>query len=109
MPSTADAVAGDAPGKQSEAGRSTDHAVRRSQAREGLAADAGDGEPTPEPTLVLGYTCADPALKGFPNREFQRQAEEISAECARRGLSLVQIVHEREPRRGGALQRPALA
>jgi peptidoglycan hydrolase-like protein with peptidoglycan-binding domain/DNA invertase Pin-like site-specific DNA recombinase len=68
-----------------------------------------NGDPTADPTRVFGYACVDPAVNGSIHRELQRQAQEISVECARRGLSLVEIVHEREPRRGGALQRPALA
>lgn len=40
--------------------------------------------------------------------EFQRQAERIASECAQRGLLLVTLLREREPRHQWALERPSL-
>jgi DNA invertase Pin-like site-specific DNA recombinase len=60
------------------------------------------------PTPVFGYACVDPQPHDLPTGEFGRQAEEIAAECDRRGLALLQVVREREPRRGSPLERPGL-
>jgi DNA invertase Pin-like site-specific DNA recombinase len=39
----------------------------------------------------------------------RRQADTIESECQRLGLSLCELVREREPRRGRGLERPGLA
>jgi DNA invertase Pin-like site-specific DNA recombinase len=57
---------------------------------------------------VLGYASAYARRGEYSNRDFERQAEEISGECARRGLSLLGIVREREPEHQRALERPGL-
>jgi DNA invertase Pin-like site-specific DNA recombinase len=41
-------------------------------------------------------------------REVRLQEEAIGSECERRGLSLLEVVREREPQRGRALDRPGL-
>ncbi len=57
---------------------------------------------------VLGY-ASDPGIPGATRRELARQAELIAQECERRGLELVEVVHEREPTSGKASSRPGLA
>jgi DNA invertase Pin-like site-specific DNA recombinase len=57
---------------------------------------------------VLGYASAAAQPGERCDGEFQRQAEIIAAECARRGLSLVRLIREREPQHQRALERPAL-
>ncbi len=74
---------------------------------------AGKSVPTaeghrPNPTPVLGYASVDPQLDGATRRDLRRQVEAISSECRRRRLGLLELVREREPRRGSPLDRPAL-
>lgn len=57
---------------------------------------------------VLGYASVDPDAEESLNREFQRQMDRIAAECDRRGLSLLEVVRERKPKRGHVLGRPGL-
>jgi DNA invertase Pin-like site-specific DNA recombinase len=57
--------------------------------------------------LMLGYASWD-GRDGAHPRDFRRQADQIAAECGRLGVTLVQLVREREPRRGRALARPGL-
>ena len=67
------------------------------------------GEPRrPVGARVIGY--ASVAVEPGERRaeEFQRQAERIASECAQRGLSLVTLLREREPRHQRALERPSL-
>lgn len=59
-------------------------------------------------TWVLGYASVDPEQEGYANGDFRRQEEKIASECERRGVSLLGIVREREPKRGPALRRPGL-
>jgi DNA invertase Pin-like site-specific DNA recombinase len=56
---------------------------------------------------IAGYGSWD-GRGGVHAPEFRGQAEQISAECKRLGLTLVELVREREPRRGRALERPGL-
>jgi peptidoglycan hydrolase-like protein with peptidoglycan-binding domain/DNA invertase Pin-like site-specific DNA recombinase len=57
---------------------------------------------------MLGYAIV-PAPVGEVNRaELIEQAEVITGECARRGLELLELVREREPRNGKGLERPGL-
>lgn len=54
---------------------------------------------------MVGYA----SLTDHPDQgELGSQTRKIAAACALRGLSLVEIAHEREPRRGQALARPGL-
>jgi DNA invertase Pin-like site-specific DNA recombinase len=56
---------------------------------------------------MVGY--ANPApVGGGANGDLRSQAHKIALACAQRGLSVLEIVHEREPRRGQALARPGL-
>jgi DNA invertase Pin-like site-specific DNA recombinase len=57
---------------------------------------------------VLGYASAYAPPGEYCDGDFQRQAEEISGECERRGLALLGIVREREPEHLRALERPGL-
>jgi DNA invertase Pin-like site-specific DNA recombinase len=57
---------------------------------------------------VLGYTSS--ASRGdAAQRELARQSELIVRDCERRGLDLIEVVHEREPARGNAWSRPGLS
>jgi DNA invertase Pin-like site-specific DNA recombinase len=60
------------------------------------------------PIPVIGYASGD-AQRGHNWRpDLRTQAETIAADCESRGLSLMELVHEREPQRGSALDRPGL-
>ena len=57
---------------------------------------------------MLGYAVVSAPQGGVNGRELTAQAELIAAECERRGLELVELVREREPRNGKGLHRPGL-
>jgi len=57
---------------------------------------------------VLGYAVGDVRPGDAPGRDIKAQAERIAVACEGRGLSLMQLVREREPARGSALERPGL-
>jgi DNA invertase Pin-like site-specific DNA recombinase len=57
---------------------------------------------------VVGYTSARGGASKA-REELERQAELIAQDCGRRGLELIEVVHEREPVNGKALSRPGLA
>jgi DNA invertase Pin-like site-specific DNA recombinase len=59
-------------------------------------------------TAVLGYTSVDAANPEDPKRDLRRQARQIAVECERRGLVLVQVVHDRVSPRQRSLDRPGL-
>jgi DNA invertase Pin-like site-specific DNA recombinase len=56
---------------------------------------------------MFGYASWD-GRNGVHARDFRGQAEQIASECNRLGLKLLEIVREREPQRGRALERPGL-
>ena len=58
-------------------------------------------------TPVLGYTTGTGGAE-VSRRELVYQAEMIAEECERRGLDLVEVVHDREPVSGKASNRPGL-
>ncbi len=64
--------------------------------------------PAERARLMLGYASWD-GHDGVQARDFRGQAEQIAAECCRLGATLLQLVREREPDSGRALQRPGLA
>lgn len=63
--------------------------------------------PGPAAPLMLGYASWD-GRDGVHARDLRVQAQLIAGECGRLGVTLVQLVREREPRSGRALQRPGL-
>ena len=70
------------------------------------------GNPALEPQCgaipVVGYASVAAGDGGSSNGDLRAQAERILTACARRGLSLVEVVREREPTRGHAFERPGL-
>jgi DNA invertase Pin-like site-specific DNA recombinase len=67
-----------------------------------LAAENAAGQP------VLGYASVPPTTFGRQKKEIHAQLEAIASACRQRRLVLIDVVREREPDRGKALQRPAL-
>jgi DNA invertase Pin-like site-specific DNA recombinase len=67
-----------------------------------LAAENAAGQP------VLGYASIPPTALGRQKKEIDAQLEAIASACRQRRLVLVDVIREREPDRGKALQRPAL-
>jgi DNA invertase Pin-like site-specific DNA recombinase len=59
------------------------------------------------PSPILGYASWD-GRNGVHASAFRAQAEEIASECNRLDLRLLELVREREPQRGRALDRPGL-
>lgn len=59
-------------------------------------------------TPVLGYTSG-PWGAGAAQRDRERQAQIIARGCDRRGLELIDVVHECVPANGKARTRPGLA
>jgi DNA invertase Pin-like site-specific DNA recombinase len=57
---------------------------------------------------MLGYAVVAAPAGSVNGRELTAQAESIAAECERRGLALLELVREREPRNGKGLKRPGL-
>jgi DNA invertase Pin-like site-specific DNA recombinase len=69
------------------------------------AAPVPDG---PADTPMLGYAIVSAPEGSVDRGELGEQAEEIAGECRRRGLELLELVREREPRNGKGLERPGL-
>jgi DNA invertase Pin-like site-specific DNA recombinase len=57
---------------------------------------------------VVGYASIPGGGGPRANGDLRSQTASIVSACARRGLSLVEVVREREPTRGHALDRPGL-
>jgi DNA invertase Pin-like site-specific DNA recombinase len=57
---------------------------------------------------VLGYVTVTGPDEGRSSAEPEAQREQIKTACALRSLPLLEIVHEREPRRSNAMTRPGL-
>ena len=72
-------------------------------ASEPAVAANGNGELT-----VLGYVVIPDSEAGVARIELGRQADVIARECRRRGLGLLELVRDREPRNGKGLDRPGL-
>jgi DNA invertase Pin-like site-specific DNA recombinase len=64
--------------------------------------------PPHEARPLLGYASWD-GRHGVQARDFREQSQQIAAECGRLRVSLIQLVREREPQSGRAVQRPGLA
>jgi DNA invertase Pin-like site-specific DNA recombinase len=62
----------------------------------------------PAGTPMLGYAIVSGPEDSVANGRLGEQAEEIADECGRRGLELLELVREREPRNCKGLQRPGL-
>jgi DNA invertase Pin-like site-specific DNA recombinase len=62
----------------------------------------------PDDTPMLGYAIVSAPEGSVDRGELGEQAEEIAGECRRRGLELLELVREREPRNGKGLERPGL-
>jgi DNA invertase Pin-like site-specific DNA recombinase len=65
-------------------------------------------QPATEGPPVLGYATVPRVALGRHRDELTAQLEAIRSECRRRGFVLVDVVREREPDHGKALQRPGL-
>jgi peptidoglycan hydrolase-like protein with peptidoglycan-binding domain/DNA invertase Pin-like site-specific DNA recombinase len=80
----------------------------QSSADRGTASDAGAaataGSAGRPEVPVIGYVRA--SAESVNGHELKTQAEVIARECARRGLALLQVVHEREPDKAKAHNRP---
>lgn len=63
--------------------------------------------PADRARFMFGYASWD-GRDGVQARDFRAQAEQIAAECDRLGVTLHQLVREREPQSGRALRRPGL-
>jgi DNA invertase Pin-like site-specific DNA recombinase len=57
---------------------------------------------------MLGYATISPSPGRVNAGAVTEQAEAITGECTRRGLELVELVREREPRDGKGRERPGL-
>jgi peptidoglycan hydrolase-like protein with peptidoglycan-binding domain len=81
--------------------------ARRSRGAERRAFGAASpGGATADGSPVVGYaTVSAPDRRGPDLRE---QAEAVAAECQKRGLALLELVHERESTNGASLERPGL-
>jgi len=77
--------------------------ARRRPVKQGAPGREGRAKPR-----MLGYAIVPASGDEVDRTEFVEQAEVITAACARRGLELVELVREREPRNGKALERPGL-
>jgi DNA invertase Pin-like site-specific DNA recombinase len=95
----------DAPGARAGAGRRTDRGPTEYCIAKGLASSE---RYQPQAFPVLGYASMDPEL-GDSGKDFRGQAEKMASECERRGLSLLDVVRERVPKRDRALTRPGFA
>jgi DNA invertase Pin-like site-specific DNA recombinase len=60
------------------------------------------------PVRVLGYASVEGQRTVRVRGGLKGQMEKIAAECERRGLSLLELVREREHRHASALERPGL-
>lgn len=65
--------------------------------------------PSPSPTAVIGYASLDAAHAGESNGDLQLRAREIASECQRRGLALIEVIHDQAPPRQRSLDRLGLA
>jgi len=57
---------------------------------------------------VMGYASADADRAEYLHEDFRRQETAIVSECDQRGLILLRVVHERDPRQRRPLDRPGL-
>jgi DNA invertase Pin-like site-specific DNA recombinase/peptidoglycan hydrolase-like protein with peptidoglycan-binding domain len=57
---------------------------------------------------VLGYACVSPQSSSANGDELRAQSDLLARACTERGLALIGVVHEREPRNGKSMERPGL-
>jgi DNA invertase Pin-like site-specific DNA recombinase len=62
----------------------------------------------PNVTPVLGYACVSPQSSSVNGDELRAQSDLLARACAERGLALIEVVHEREPRNAKSMERPGL-
>jgi hypothetical protein len=60
-------------------------------------------------TAMLGYASISAPGENVESSELKEQAEVIARQCDRRGLALLELVSERETRKGKAFERPGLS
>ena len=58
--------------------------------------------------VVLGYASADAQQRDRASSDLRRQAGEITSECERRGLHVLEVVREQERQHRRPLERPGL-
>jgi DNA invertase Pin-like site-specific DNA recombinase len=105
-------------GREVRSGARAEATDRAPSAAPAPARPAGDGRraaerPAPAPrgrgrTPMLGYATISPSPGRVNAGAVTEQAEAITGECTRRGLELVELVREREPRDGKGRERPGL-
>jgi peptidoglycan hydrolase-like protein with peptidoglycan-binding domain/DNA invertase Pin-like site-specific DNA recombinase len=93
----------EAAGQGAEAAAEAAEAAQAGAGTEAAAAGAGAGVKRLE-VPVVGYVTA--SAGSVNGHELKAQTEVIARECARRGLALLQVVHEREPDNVKAHTRP---
>jgi DNA invertase Pin-like site-specific DNA recombinase len=62
----------------------------------------------PDVTPVLGYACVSPQSSRVNGDELRAQSDLLARACAERGLALIEVIHEREPRNAKSMERPGL-
>jgi peptidoglycan hydrolase-like protein with peptidoglycan-binding domain len=72
----------------------------------GLRAPSTDRASAGSP--VLGYATVAESAPHRNRPDLREQEDAVAAECKRRGLLLLEFVHEREPANGKSLERPGL-
>ena len=77
-------------------------AAQAATAKPAVAANGHSEQP------MLGYAVIPESGSGVGRVELGRQADAIAGECRRRGLRLLELVRDREPRNGKGLDRPGL-
>jgi DNA invertase Pin-like site-specific DNA recombinase len=82
---------------------------RREQPTEAAFTDAISDDRADSRHAMLGYASADAEQRERANDELRRQVKEITSECERRGLRLLEVVRERERQARRPLERPSLA
>jgi DNA invertase Pin-like site-specific DNA recombinase len=79
------------------------------------AADGGPATPAPraprsrKAMRALGYASVGPEGGPASSDQLQRQKQAIERTCQRLGLELVEVVREREPKAGSALERAGVS
>jgi DNA invertase Pin-like site-specific DNA recombinase/peptidoglycan hydrolase-like protein with peptidoglycan-binding domain len=96
------------PSAASAARRSPGPRARRANGGKRVAERPVPARDGPKVTPVLGYACVNAQSSSVSGDELRAQSDLIAQACAERGLALVEVVHEREPRSGKWVERPGL-